>query len=66
MTKPTLAECGWLEFVINDHLRPALKAAEDTLADLVHVRQCESADCDMIFDGPHARARRWHRHVPGL
>ena len=56
MTRPTLAEVDWLQYLIQDHFRPALEAAETTLADLHQVRQCEVAGCGMMFDARDARA----------
>lgn len=56
MTVPTLAELGWLEGVIEDHLKPALKAAEQTRAQLANLRLCDHAGCGRMFDGSDPRS----------
>lgn len=55
MSKKTLAESGWLDFVL-DHWRIAMSAAESTLSDLSHIRTCEVAGCERMFDGSDPRA----------
>lgn len=57
MGKPTIQERAWLEYTINDHLVPALEAAQKQLSDLEHLRTCESAGCDYrYFDARDPRA----------
>jgi hypothetical protein len=55
MTKPTIAEVGWLEFVI-DHLKPALQAAENNLSDLQNLAVCDAPKCLRLFDRTDPRA----------
>lgn len=56
MTIPKIAESGWLDLVI-DHLRQALKAAEDSASDLAKMRRCDAAGCGRMFDATDPRAR---------
>lgn len=50
------AEAKWLRGLIDDHLRPALKAAERLLAELDSVEWCDAAGCERFFDGSDPRS----------
>jgi hypothetical protein len=55
VTKPTIAERGWLGIVIDDHLRPALKDAESIASDLDQIELCDRPGCGLMFDRRDAR-----------
>jgi hypothetical protein len=46
----TIAERGWLGSIVDEHLRVALEAAEQTLSDLDKMELCSGADCGRMFD----------------
>jgi hypothetical protein len=56
MTKPTIAERGWLGIVIDDYLRPALKNAENIASDLENIELCDASGCGLMFDRRDKRA----------
>lgn len=58
MTRPTLAEVGWTEFV-REALEDALDRATKVLADMHMLCICSAADCGMTFDGRDKRAGRF-------
>jgi hypothetical protein len=60
MSKPTIAETGWADFLI-DHLEEALKAAKGTASDLAKMKMCDGADCGRMFDATDPRAREVQR-----
>lgn len=55
MSKPTIADSGWADLTL-DHLRAALKAAENTASDMAALQICDAADCGHIFDGRDKRS----------
>ena len=56
MSKPTIAERGWLGIIIDDCLRPALKNAESIASDLESIELCDASGCGMMFDRRDKRA----------
>ena len=49
MSKVTLAEIGWTEFV-RENLQECMDRASQTLADMTSLEHCDGADCGRIFD----------------
>lgn len=52
----SIAERGWLGAVIDDHLRPALKFAEEQASDLDKLAMCDIAGCGRVHDATDPRA----------
>ncbi|MBY0561419.1 hypothetical protein [Hyphomicrobium sp.] len=67
----TIAERGYLGIIIDDHLRPALRAAEEIFTDLDHLESCSISDCGRLFDARDPRSAKFefggttHHVCPG-
>lgn len=59
MSRPTIAERGFLDAVLKDHLEPAIKYAKEALSDLEKLELCDAPGCGRLFDKTDPRSSKF-------